>query len=166
MSKKNKKSDQETVDSNQSKEQEYLDGWKRALADYENLQRDMGKRVEESRDRIKESFAHDLLPVMDNFEQAVSHAPSFSPLPEGGVRGEGVSASEFEAWMQGVLFIKKQFEDVVQSLGLEKISVEGEFDPNLHESVGEGDEFKEVRSGWKIGDKVIRPAQVIVKKQK
>lgn len=134
----------------ESKEQEYLDGWKRALADYENLQRDMGKRLDESRDRIKESFVYDLLPVMDNFEQAVNHAPEL---------GE-----EHQSWMQGVLFIKKQFEDVVKNLGLEKISVEGEFDPNLHESVGEGDKFKEVRSGWKIGDKVIRPAQVITKK--
>jgi len=130
--------------------QEYKNGWKRALADYENLKNDLGKQKEEARRQIKNSFIYDLLPVMDNFAQAVAHAPKDLP-------------KECETWMQGVTFIERQFADVLQGLGAEKIEVGDAFDPNVHESVGEGEEMKEVRSGWKMGEHVIRPAQVIVK---
>ena len=129
---------------------EYKAGWQRALADYENLKRDMADQLTQSRNRIRADFAHDLLPVMDNFAQAVEHAPE---LPE------------HKAWLDGVLYIQKQFEDVMSSLGLEKIDAAGEIDPHLHETVGEGDEQKEVRTGWMIGDHVIRPAQVVIKKE-
>lgn len=141
-----KKKEKET----KTKEQEYLDGWKRALADYENLQRDMSSRLDDAKNRMKSDFAHDLLPVMDNFAQAVNHAPKLEDT--------------HKPWLDGVLYIQKQFEDVLKGLGLEKIEVT-EFDPNLHEAVGEGEELKEVQSGWKIGERVIRPAQVITKKQ-
>lgn len=134
----------------QAKCDEYLNGWKRALADYENLKREIGSEKERERNRIKESLAHDLLPVIDNFEQAVAHAPEL----------EGSNKS----WLDGVMFIKKQMEDVMASLGIEKIAVGSEFDPNLMEAVGEGEEMKEVSPGWKMGEKVIRPAKVIIKK--
>ncbi|MBT4856776.1 nucleotide exchange factor GrpE [Candidatus Uhrbacteria bacterium] len=130
---------------------EYKNGWKRALADYENLKRDLFTQKEGARRQIKVSFVQDLLPVMDNYAQAIAHAPKDLP-------------KEYDTWMQGVTFIQKQFADVLAGLGVELIEIGDEFDPNLHESVGEGDEMKEVRAGWKIGDHVIRPAQVIVKK--
>lgn len=133
----------------QQKCDEYLNGWKRALADYENLKKDIGSEKERERNRLRESLAHDLLPVIDNFEQAVTHAPEL----------EGSNKS----WLDGVMFIKKQFEDVMQSLGLEKISVGDTFDPNTMEAVGEGEAMKEVSPGWKLGEKVIRPAKVIIK---
>lgn len=132
------------------KSEEYLNGWKRALADYENLKKEIGSEKEKDRNRIKESLVYDLLPVIDNFEQAVAHAPNL----------DGAQKS----WLDGVLFIKKQFEDVMQGLGLEKISVGDVFDPNLHEAVGEAEEMKEVSSGWMLNGKVIRPAKVIIKK--
>ncbi len=132
--------------------EEYKNGWKRALADYENLQKDLGTQREETRRQIKTGFVHDLLPVMDNFAQAVAHAPKDLP-------------KECETWMQGVTFIEKQFADVLSGLGVERIEVGDAFDPNLHESVGEAEEMKEVRAGWKIGEHVIRPAQVMIKKE-
>lgn len=131
---------------------EYLAGWKRALADYENLQRDLAQTKEDSRRQIRTALAHELLPIMDNFDQAVSHAPSEMP-------------KELETWMQGVTFIKKQFEDAFASMGIERINVEEPFDPNVHEAVGEAEEMEEVRTGWKIGEHVLRPAQVKTKKE-
>lgn len=132
--------------------EEYKNGWKRALADYENMQKDLGAQREEIRRQIKISFVHDLLPVMDNFAQAIAHAPKELP-------------KECDTWMQGVTFIEKQFADVLTGLGVKRIKVGDVFDPQEHESIGEGNEMKEVRSGWKIGDHVIRPAQVIIKKE-
>ena len=151
MSEEEEKNEQEEiVEDCEKKCEEYKNGWKRALADYENLKNDLAKQKDDARRQIKTSFVHDLLPVMDNFAQAVAHAPKELP-------------KECETWMQGVTFIEKQFADVFSGLGVEKINVGTEFDPNLHESVGEGNEMQEVRSGWKIGDHVIRPAQVIIK---
>lgn len=138
--------------------QEYLEGWKRAKADYENLQRDMAKAATESRARIKAGFAHDLLPVMDNFAQAVAHAPTELP-------------ADAQNWLQGVTFIQKQFEEVLTGLGLERIETKDQqFDPNLHEAVetrseeGAADQtiLEEVATGWKINDSIIRPAKVII----
>jgi len=136
---------------------EYKNGWKRALADYENLKNDLIKQREEARRSIKVAFAQDLLPVIDNFAQALAHMPH--PERAGG------ELKDLQSWLQGVTFIEKQFSDVLSGLGVEKIEVGDTFDPNLHESVGEGEEMKEVRSGWKIGDHVIRPAQVIIKQE-
>jgi len=136
---------------------EYLLGWKRALADYENLKRDLDKIKEENRNRIRVELAHTLLPVIDNFEQAVNHIPDLSTVDEK-VR------KNIEIWLQGVAFIKKQFEGAMNELGIERIPVSDEIDPNLHEIVGEADEQKEVLSGWKIGERVLRPVKVIIKK--
>lgn len=137
---------------------EYLEGWKRAKADYENLQRDIAKTTSESRARIKADFAHSLLPVMDNFAQAVAHAPNELP-------------ADAQNWLQGVTFIQKQFEDVLTGLGLEQIQTKDQpFDPNLHEAVETRSEagavdqiiLEEVAAGWKINDSIIRPAKVII----
>lgn len=137
---------------------EYLAGWKRALADYENLQQDVARQIATGKNRIRQSLAEDLLPVMDNFEQAINHAPD--PGDQKAV----------ENWLAGVAFIKKQFEEVFQNMGLELIRGSGQFNPELHESTGtQTDESKpdqeiltEINPGWKIGETVIRPAKVII----
>ncbi|MBU1126225.1 MAG: nucleotide exchange factor GrpE [Patescibacteria group bacterium] len=139
---------------------EYLAGWKRALADYENLKQDVQKQLSDGRNRIKESLAHELLPVVDNFQQAVHHIPP----PE-------ADEATVAGWLQGVTFIAKQFEDVMQSMGIEKIVTIGRiFDPNEHEAVSTQTEedksdqeiLEEITQGWKMGDAVIRPAKVII----
>ena len=157
----------EELEELRKKAAEYEAGWKRALADYENLKRDMSSQAAESRNRIKADFAHALLPVMDNFQQAVRSAPASEEIaevvsPPGDPTSPGVTSAK--AWLQGVLYIQKQFEGVLTDLGLEKIDSTGAFDPYLHEAVGEGEEQTEVRGGWKIGDHVIRPAHVILKR--
>lgn len=145
--------------------EEYLQGWKRALADYENLKRDLDRIKDENRQRIRIDLAYSLLPVVDNFEVAVGHVPDLSACDETTQKSIGV-------WLQGVTFIKKQFEDVFAELGIEVINTSGKFDLNLHEVVEEredknkeNDEIIEVQSnGWKMGDRVLRPAKVIINK--
>ncbi len=139
---------------------EYLAGWKRALADYENMKADIDKVRSHNRDQIKIDLALSLLPVMDNFDQAVSHAPEASDA--------------IETWLQGVKFIKKQFEDVFEEMGLEMIDTSIEFDHNLHEAVEEREEkgsdpgriIEVQQTGWKIGYRILRPAKVIINKLK
>lgn len=125
------------------------DQLKRALADYQNLER----RVEEER-RLLNHLSSALLiekflPVLDNLENAQTHLND-----------------------QGLDIVIKQFKDILSSEGVEEIQAEGqEFDPNLHEATevteGENDNkiVKVARKGYKIGDKVLRAAQVVVEKR-
>lgn len=158
----------------QAKCDEYLAGWKRALADYENLQKQNAQMREEDRRRVRVHVAQELLPVVDNFDQAMKFAPSDLP-------------PSAQAWMAGVQHIARQFADVLAGLGITPIASVGHaFDPNLHESGGsrwEDDKpehvvLEEVIKGWKMaspvgradgpssrGDLVLRPSKVIVNQQ-
>ena len=144
-----------TEEEKNTQAEEYLAGWKRALADYENLQKENASLREEDRRRIRISLAHDLLPVVDNFDQALKYAPK----------------DVDQNWFAGVQHIARQFADALKGLGIEPIEAVGHaFDPNRHESGGSRwDEEKpehvileEVIKGWKLGDLVIRPSKVIV----
>lgn len=146
--------------------QEYENGWKRALADYENLRRDMQTRNEEARRAIKAKLAQDLLPVIDNFAQVIKFQPDFSDLPE-------EAKKKIDPWLQGITYIDRQFSEALSQMGVEAIDTSGQFDPNLHEASGEktdadredGDILEVLIPGWKIGEIVLRPAKVIVNKK-
>lgn len=146
-----------------SREEEYLEGWKRCQADFDNYR----KRQEESKKQLKEFMLEDLalqiLPVVDNFEMSLSH------VPENQKDG---------AWVQGILHIQRQLETILRDNGIEEIVVKvgDEFDPAFHEAMShethsmEHGTEKEVKNkikriigkGYKIGDKVIRAVKVIV----
>jgi molecular chaperone GrpE len=141
-----------------SKEDEYLAGWKRALADYDNLKKDLSRERGEMRRASTVELLLHLLPVMNNFEVAVKHRP-FS------------DDKNTEAWVNGILTIKGQLETALKELGAEPFEGLGEkFNPEFHESAGSRRETEKedqiileiVRRGWKVGDKVVCPAKVII----
>ena len=138
--------------------EEYKAGWQRAQADYKNLQKEIQDKKQEWLEYSKEQILEEFIPVYENFKKAYAHHPK-----------EGDKA--WEAWSQGVGFIMKQFGDILKNQGVEEIKTVGEqFDHHLHEAVSEedGEEegliLKEVESGYKMGEKVIRVAKVIVSK--
>lgn len=122
---------------------------KRALADYQNLER----RVEEER-RLLAALSSAILiekflPVLDNLENAQAHLKD-----------------------EGLEIVIKQFKDILTAEGVEEIPAEGQqFDPKLHEATevqeGKNDNIivKVTRKGYKLNDKVIRPAQVVVQRK-
>lgn len=141
---------------------EYLAGWKRALADYDNLQKDLARERTEIRAHLKEYVAHQLIAVLDNFDQAEKFKP------------EGIS-KELEVWLTGVMHVRSQFEGVMRDLGLESYGSAGEtFDAHLHDAGGERTEegkadheiLEVVQRGWKLGEKVVRPTKVIINAKK
>src|SRR5690606_6958972 len=101
----------------------------------------------------------DLLPVIDNLERALKHAP------------KELEGNDYVKGIQGVV---KQFEKTLADIGVKRIKTVGEvFDPIYHEAVGmedgDGDTevvCEEMQSGYKLGDEVIRHAMVKVKKEK
>jgi molecular chaperone GrpE len=135
----------------QNKVQELENQVKRTLADYQNLE----KRVaEERRDWIKSAnkdLILKLLPTLDHLETVVKTA-----------KDKGESSS----WIEGIEMVVAQFREVLLSEGLTPVQVES-FDPEMHEvvEVREGPEGKiidVVSMGYKLNDKLIQPARVIV----
>lgn len=142
----------------QKKEQEHLDGWKRAKADYLNLKKETEKRQQEFIQFANAALVAELLPVFDHFKLALQHVPAEQKKAE---------------WVIGFFHIKKQFEDFLKQLDIEEIKTVGEkFNPELHEAVShdqkEGFEtdaiFEEVKAGYTLHGKVIYPAKVKVAK--
>lgn len=132
----------------QLKAEEFEDKYKRALADYQNLE----KRMKDGRIELVTSANRDLLlrflPILDTLVLATQHAenPTFK-------------------------VVIAQFSDILKSEGAVRIKTVGEkFDPNLMEVVTttdgeEGIVIQEVRPGYLLHDRLLRPAQVIVGKK-
>ena len=124
--------------------QEYLDGWQRSRADFANFKKEEAQMLEEKEARIKADFVETLLPALDSFEMALKHQPS----------------KELEV-------VHKQLLSSLKQLGVEQFGREGEsYDHYKHEALmqkGDGDKIISVeRSGYSVGEKIIRPAQVII----
>ena len=143
---------------------EYLQGWQRARADYENMQKRMLEQKEEDRRRVRKNLAEDLLAVVDNFGYVTKHMPDISSCP-------AEFQTQFTAWASGIQHIDRQFADALKNMGVEQIEALGQpFEAALHEAAGtkkeEGKEpgiiLEEMIKGWKMGDVVLRPSKVIV----
>jgi len=136
---------------------EYLDGWKRAKADFINHKKEEAVRAEVIVKFSNESMLRDLITVMDSFDLSIASlevVSKDSPL------------------LKGVSMTRSQMENMLKKYGLEPIKSLGQkFDPNLHEILfevesekPEGTIVEEIERGWKLYEKVVRPARVKVSK--
>ncbi|TAN32738.1 nucleotide exchange factor GrpE [Patescibacteria group bacterium] len=147
--------------------EEHKANWKRALADYKNLQNEIARCKSDWAKMSEAQILQEFIPVYDNLKRGL--AVSLPLL-------EGEKPEEQRGWeqlKQGIEYVKKQFGEVLKAHGVEEIKTIGEqFDPRWHEAVGEeeadgaeaGAIVREVDSGYKVGDRVIKPAKVIVAK--
>jgi len=130
-----------------------LAGWQRAQADFINYKR----RAEQEKEEISK-FANsvlmlNLLPILDDLERA------FTAIPPRSAKA---------SWVEGMRLIERKLRTTLEAQGLSQIKALGEpFDPNFHEAMmqGKGKEgivVEEVQKGYKLHDRVIRPAKVVV----
>lgn len=135
---------------------EYLAGWQRAQADYQNAQKEIERARTEFMRYAREQMIEELFPVVDSFEEALKHIPQ---------------EKYNEAWVMGVLHIKKQFDEMMKKQGIEAFGLVGdEFDPALHDALQQvhdegavaGKVVTVVRSGYRTHDRILRHAQVVV----
>jgi molecular chaperone GrpE len=136
---------------------EWKDRTLRAVADMENVRRRARIDAEEARKFASEGLLSDLLPVLDNFGRALEAAEQ---------------TSDFEALKSGVDLTRRQLLDVLNRNGLRQIEALGQpFDPNLHEAIMQaepqegqqpGQVVEELRPGYRLNDRVIRPSLVKV----
>lgn len=142
--------------------EEYLAGWKRAMADYANLQKEMQKMQIEMAKYAGERTIKDILPVYENLAKATQMMPDSE-----------VEKEQFIKWANGVIQVKVDFERILHMIGVSIIDQDGvPFDPNLHEALMEeecegmvsGLVAKIIERGYKLHEKVLRPAKVVVSK--
>jgi molecular chaperone GrpE len=143
----------------EQKADEYKRLAQRSQADFINYRRRMEEeRAQQARDAGL-SVLQRLLPILDDFERAMSNASE---------------AERTSGWGQGVSLVERNLRGLLAAEGVEVIDADGaDFDPRLHEALGsapsadvaEGHVLHVVRQGYRKGDRVLRPTQVIVAKR-
>jgi molecular chaperone GrpE len=130
----------------------------RTHADADNARKRLLREKEDAVRYAAESFLERLLPVLDNFEMGMSAAKS---------------ATDAKAIAQGLEMVLAQFQQALREAGVEAIESVGQpFDPHRHEALGhhethdhpEGHIVSQTRKGYKLKDRLLRPASVFVAK--
>lgn len=135
------------------KAEAHLTGWQRAQADFINYKRRNEQEREETGKFANTVLMLSLLPILDDFERA------FAAIP---------ARSAKSSWATGIRLIERKLRASLEAQGLSQIKVLGEpFDPNFHEAVRQdkgkdGIVVEELQRGYKLHDRVIRPAKVVV----
>lgn len=138
------------------------DRYARLMAEFQNFKKRSAKEKQDIHSYANEKIIKDLLDVLDNFERAIS-------LMNNG--NDDIKSDENDAMQEGISLIYSQLLEVLTKAGLEEIEALGqEFDPKFHHAVlnEASDEFKSgevskvLQKGYKLNDRVIRPAMVVV----
>ena len=136
----------------------YKDLALRARADLDNYRKRMAREKEDATRYANATFLERLIPILDNFEFGLQAAKS---------------GSSDSAVLDGMTMVYKQLQDFLAGSGVETIDATGQkFDPNLHEAIAqednpeaeEGTVIRQIRKGYKLRDRLIRPANVVVAK--
>ncbi|MEO8956882.1 MAG: nucleotide exchange factor GrpE [Ktedonobacteraceae bacterium] len=140
----------------QQKTEEYLDMLRRTQADFINYRRRATQEMTEARTAAQAQVLEQLLPILDDLGRALSaSSPELAHHP----------------WVQGIRLVTKRLMSTLERMGVRLIGRPGEqFDPRWHEALTmearsdmpEGTVITVTRPGYTMGDRVIRPAQVIV----
>jgi molecular chaperone GrpE len=140
------------------------ENWERLLrttADFDNFKKRAAREKQDAIRYANEGVLEKLVPVLDNFDAALSAAQTSS-------------AGGAQSLQTGVSMIFQQLKRVLTESGLEEVDATGQtFDPNLHEAVSqqesaavpEGQVLQQLRKGYKLRDRLLRPATVVVAKK-
>ncbi len=142
----------------QKERQEYLDGWQRARADAVNASREADARVAAARASGRDHLLIDLIPALDAFDMAM--------------QSEGWKEVD-ETWRKGIEHIRAGILNVLEQNGVRTFGAEGEpYDPARHEVASEEKSdlpphmiLRVLRSGYASGERILRPAHVILSKE-
>jgi molecular chaperone GrpE len=138
---------------------DYKDKYLRAHADFENAKKRLEKDKMNAVSYANESFAKDILAVMDSFENALASMES----------ADGENASEvLEKMKEGVNLTYDQLKKILEKNHIKEVECEGEFNPEVHQAIMQvesdahetGDIVQVMQKGYMIKDRVLRPAMV------
>ena len=149
-----------TLKDQAAKATQYYEQLLRTAADLENFKKRAARERQDAIKYANESLLEKIIPVLDNFEAALAAA--------------NASNTSLQSLQSGVSMIQQQLKSAMGDAGLEEINAAGQpFDPNLHEAISqqetsdapEGQVVQQVRKGYKLRDRLLRPASVIVAKK-
>jgi molecular chaperone GrpE len=137
--------------------EEYLAGWKRAMADYDNLKKESERMRADLGKYAAAGLISQLLPSLDAMKKAFSQQPA--------------EPAAWQNWANGMSAVRQQIETVLKGAGVTAIEEAGvKFDPAVHEAMLQekaekaepGTVLKVLEPGYKMHDRVLRPAKVVV----
>jgi molecular chaperone GrpE len=139
-------------------EKDKKDNWDkylRAVADLENYRKRSKRDIDDAKADTKARVLKEIVPVVDNLERAMAH-----------------EAADAAAVLEGVKLVHRQFQTALERVEVTAIEALGHaFDPNLHEAIGQeesdqppGTIVKVLQTGYKMGDRLLRPVLVVVAK--
>ncbi len=147
---------EENLAQSETQAAEYLDGWQRARAEFSNARKRLERERAEAYGKAAIDYAKKVLPILDDFDRALANVP------------ESVEQDE---WYEGIILVSRKMHSILMDLNVERIEAVGQpFDPNIHEALSlteaegfeSGTVVEELQSGYRLGDRVIRPTLVNV----
>jgi molecular chaperone GrpE len=144
------------LDEARAREAEYLDGWQRARAELANARKRFQRDQEQAYSNAAGQVLLRLLPIVDDFERALSTLPA---------------ELAGQPWVDGIALMYRKLQHLLEAEGVSPIEAEGQaFDPAAHQAVThepsddvpEGHVIGQVQRGYRLGDRVLRPAVVRV----
>jgi molecular chaperone GrpE len=137
--------------------QAHLNDLKRLAAEFENYRKRVAREQESLSTRAAERLVKELLPIVDDLERAL----------------EAAEQHEEAKLEDGVRLVHRQLAATLEREGLTEIPTEGKFDPHVHEALlsqpsdeNEGTVIEVLQKGYSLGDRVLRPARVVIAAQK
>jgi len=137
----------------QKERDELVETLQRVQAEFDNYRKRAARDQASLVARAHERLVKELLPVLDDLERALAHA----------------DAHEEAKLEEGVALVARSFAEILRKEGLEEVSTEGKFDPHVHEALlsqpsseDEGNVIEVLQKGYRLGDRVLRPARVVV----
>ncbi len=139
----------------EAKAVENLDGWQRAVAEFQNYKKRVDRDREAEKTWMKGELVRKVLPALDDLERALLNRPAGDP------------------WANGIELITRKLQSILEAEGIERIDAQGKaFDPNYHEAISyepadgveSGSVIAIMQNGYMLGDRVVRPALVRVAK--
>jgi len=143
----------EELEALRAENEDLIDTLQRVQADFANFRKRAAREQESLVERAGERIVRDLLPVLDDLERAL----------------EAAADHEEAKLEEGVKLVHRQLEQLLRREGLAPIETDGRFDPHVHEALlsqpsaaDEGSVIEVLQKGYRLGDRVLRPARVVV----
>lgn len=154
---------EEDVEKLRAERDEFKDLLLRKSAEFENYRRRVEKERRELAEFANADLLRDVLPLLDNLERALGSASE--------TQNAGDPAAALDAYRAGIDLIRRQFLELLRKKGVTPIETLGaDFDPHVHQAVTrgtsdthrEGEVMEELQRGYKLGERLLRPAMVKV----
>ena len=152
--------DPETLRARAAKADQHWDLYLRTRAELDNYRRRATRERQEAVRYASLGLIEKLLPVLDSFDMAMAAA-------------QGGATATLESLQQGIAMVQAQLKTILAEVGVREIDAQGQpFDPNVHEAVGhhesaevaDGHVLQQIRKGYQLHDRLVRPATVVVAK--